>query len=96
MILADAAARQQLFDHFPKVDILVNNMGIFEPMDYMEITDEVWEHFFHVNVFVGKCFSKILFASYAPTKLRPCDFYCQRGSRYAFWRNAAVQHDKKR
>lgn len=56
--LADAAARQQLFDHFPKVDILVNNMGIFEPMDYMEITDEVWEHIFHVNVLSGNALAK--------------------------------------
>ena len=33
-------------------------MGIFEPMDYMEITDEVWGTFFHVNVLSGNALAK--------------------------------------
>jgi NAD(P)-dependent dehydrogenase (short-subunit alcohol dehydrogenase family) len=32
------------------VDILVNNMGIFEVRDFFEITDEQWSNYFNVNV----------------------------------------------
>eukprot|EP01031_Cornospumella_fuschlensis_P037580 gene37580-45648_t len=32
------------------VDVLVNNMGIFETRDFFEITDEIWMNYFNVNV----------------------------------------------
>lgn len=32
--IADPAQQAALFKAFPTVDILVNNMGIFQPMDY--------------------------------------------------------------
>ena len=35
------------------VDILVNNLGIFEPKTFDAITDEDWELFFEVNVMSG-------------------------------------------
>src|SRR5436190_11115891 len=35
------------------VDILVNNLGIFEPKLFPEITDEDWFRFFEVNVLSG-------------------------------------------
>src|SRR6266705_1423514 len=35
------------------VDILVNNLGIFEPKLFAEITDEDWLRFFEVNVLSG-------------------------------------------
>lgn len=34
----------------PEADILVNNMGIFEPKPFFDIPDEDWERFFQVNV----------------------------------------------
>ncbi|ORT56835.1 SDR family oxidoreductase [Streptomyces sp. CB03238] len=34
----------------PEVDILVNNLGIFEPRPALEITDEEWRRYFEVNV----------------------------------------------
>ena len=37
----------------PVVDILVNNLGIFEPKPFPEITDEDWLRFFEVNVLSG-------------------------------------------
>jgi NAD(P)-dependent dehydrogenase (short-subunit alcohol dehydrogenase family) len=37
----------------PVVDILVNNLGIFEPKPFAEITDEDWLRFFEVNVLSG-------------------------------------------
>ena len=37
----------------PNVDILVNNLGIFEPKAFVEITDNDWFRFFEVNVMSG-------------------------------------------
>jgi NAD(P)-dependent dehydrogenase (short-subunit alcohol dehydrogenase family) len=36
-----------------RVDILVNNVGIFEPKAFEQITDADWERFFAVNVMSG-------------------------------------------
>jgi NAD(P)-dependent dehydrogenase (short-subunit alcohol dehydrogenase family) len=35
------------------VEILVNNLGIFEPMEFEDITDADWRRFFDVNVLSG-------------------------------------------
>ncbi|UVM21109.1 SDR family NAD(P)-dependent oxidoreductase [Pseudomonas wadenswilerensis] len=45
---AEGAAR--LFAEVPQTDILVNNLGIFEPKGFFELTDEDWQLFFEVNV----------------------------------------------
>ncbi|MXG89406.1 SDR family NAD(P)-dependent oxidoreductase [Nocardioides flavescens] len=37
----------------PDVDVLVNNLGIFESRPPLEITDEEWRRFFEVNVLAG-------------------------------------------
>src|SRR4051812_12481763 len=37
----------------PSVDVLINNMGIFEPMPFEQITDEDWLRFFETNVLSG-------------------------------------------
>jgi len=37
----------------PEVDVLVNNMGIFEPKAFAEIPDADWFRFFEVNVMSG-------------------------------------------
>jgi NAD(P)-dependent dehydrogenase (short-subunit alcohol dehydrogenase family) len=38
---------------FPSVDILVNNLGIFEPKPFEAIPDADWRRFFEVNVLSG-------------------------------------------
>jgi len=38
---------------FPVIDILVNNLGIFEPKPFEEIPDEDWLRFFEVNLLSG-------------------------------------------
>jgi NAD(P)-dependent dehydrogenase (short-subunit alcohol dehydrogenase family) len=38
---------------FHELDILVNNMGIFEPKPFEQISDEDWIRFFEVNVLSG-------------------------------------------
>jgi NAD(P)-dependent dehydrogenase (short-subunit alcohol dehydrogenase family) len=37
----------------PEVDILINNLGIFEPIHFFETKDEDWTRFFDVNVLSG-------------------------------------------
>ena len=37
----------------PAADILVNNLGIFEPKPFLDIPDEDWERFFRINVLSG-------------------------------------------
>jgi NAD(P)-dependent dehydrogenase (short-subunit alcohol dehydrogenase family) len=58
---ADAAIRA-----VPKVDILVNNLGIYEPKPFGEITDEDWLHMFEVNVLSGIRLSR----HYLPTMIK--------------------------
>src|SRR5579871_1996802 len=38
---------------FPTVDILVNNLCIFEPKPFEAITDDDWRRFFEINVLSG-------------------------------------------
>jgi NAD(P)-dependent dehydrogenase (short-subunit alcohol dehydrogenase family) len=39
--------------HYPEVDVLVNNLGIFEPKPFAEIDDAAWQRMFDVNVMSG-------------------------------------------
>ncbi|MCU0226348.1 MAG: SDR family oxidoreductase [Bryobacterales bacterium] len=51
--LATAAGSAAATAALPDVDILVNNLGIFEPKPFEEITDPDWYRFFEVNVMSG-------------------------------------------
>jgi NAD(P)-dependent dehydrogenase (short-subunit alcohol dehydrogenase family) len=51
--LSTAGAAQALVAKWPEVDVLVNNLGIFEPKPFEEIPDEDWRRFFDVNVLSG-------------------------------------------
>lgn len=51
--MTSAAAAADLVRQFPSVEILVNNLGIFEPETFEEITDDEWKRFFDVNVLSG-------------------------------------------
>jgi NAD(P)-dependent dehydrogenase (short-subunit alcohol dehydrogenase family) len=42
-----------LIETLPDLDILINNVGIFEPKQFPEIPDQDWFHFFEVNVMSG-------------------------------------------
>lgn len=46
---------------FPEVDVLVNNVGIFEPKPFEEIPDEDWLLFFETNVMSGVRLSRFYF-----------------------------------
>lgn len=51
--LGTAEAAESLVKRFPDVEILVNNLGIFEPKPFEEIPDQDWRDFFEVNVLSG-------------------------------------------
>ena len=48
--LGTAEGAAAFIKQVPSTDILVNNLGIFEPKPFFEIPDEDWERFFQVNV----------------------------------------------
>ena len=51
--LSTAAAAEEAARRFPDVEIIVNNLGIFEPKSFEDITDADWIKFFEVNVLSG-------------------------------------------
>ncbi|MCM3453598.1 SDR family oxidoreductase [Heyndrickxia oleronia] len=44
---------QKAIEEFSEVDILINNLGIFEPKEYFTISDEEWFKMFEVNIMSG-------------------------------------------
>ncbi|MDR6940186.1 SDR family NAD(P)-dependent oxidoreductase [Mucilaginibacter pocheonensis] len=50
-----------LIKQLPQIDILVNNVAIFEPKEFAAITDEDWMRFFEVNVLSGVRLSRAYF-----------------------------------
>jgi NAD(P)-dependent dehydrogenase (short-subunit alcohol dehydrogenase family) len=51
--LSSADGCRTLIDKLPDVDVLVNNLGIFEPKPFEQITDADWMRFFETNVLSG-------------------------------------------
>ncbi|MGJ3251428.1 MAG: SDR family NAD(P)-dependent oxidoreductase [Elainellaceae cyanobacterium] len=51
--LSTADGVTQVVQRYPQVDILVNNLGIFEPKPFEQIADDDWEMMFQVNVMSG-------------------------------------------
>ncbi|MFS0781259.1 SDR family NAD(P)-dependent oxidoreductase [Bacillus sp. 1P06AnD] len=67
--IVDIHQREALFEKYPVVDILVNNMGIYEMMQYEDVTDDVWETYFRTNVLAANGLSKF----YLPKMLKNND-----------------------
>lgn len=57
---------EKLTRELPAVDVLVNNVGIFEPKPFAEISDQDWMRFFEVNVLSGVRLSRF----YLPQMLK--------------------------
>jgi len=51
--LSGAEGCRMLVGRLPEVDILVNNLGIFEPKAFEQISDQDWLRFFETNVLGG-------------------------------------------
>jgi len=58
---ADSKQVADLISQLPDVDILVNNVGIFEPKAFKDIPDADWIKFFEVNVLSGVRLSRAYF-----------------------------------
>ena len=44
---------QEVIEKYSEVDILINNLGIFEPVEYFDIPDKDWFKFFETNIMSG-------------------------------------------
>ncbi|UOE96464.1 SDR family oxidoreductase [Alkalihalobacillus sp. LMS39] len=64
--IVDIKQREALFKKHPQIDILVNNVGIYEIMKYEDIDDEVWDKYICTNVLAGNGLSKF----YLPKMLK--------------------------
>jgi NAD(P)-dependent dehydrogenase (short-subunit alcohol dehydrogenase family) len=51
--LTTEAGAEKLFARVEHLDILVNNLGIFEAKPFLQIEDAEWRHFFEANVLSG-------------------------------------------
>jgi NAD(P)-dependent dehydrogenase (short-subunit alcohol dehydrogenase family) len=63
-VIADFADTNQiaaLINQVPEVDILINNVAVFEPKEFAAITDDDWLRFFEVNVMSGIRLSRAYF-----------------------------------
>jgi NAD(P)-dependent dehydrogenase (short-subunit alcohol dehydrogenase family) len=64
--VSTAAGCKSLVAALPDADILINNAGIFEPKEFVDIPDEDWTRFFEVNVMSGVRLSR----AYLPGMLK--------------------------
>jgi NAD(P)-dependent dehydrogenase (short-subunit alcohol dehydrogenase family) len=60
--LSAASVADKLVLKHPQVDILVNNLGIFEVKAFEEISDAEWQRFFEVNVLSGARLARLYLA----------------------------------
>lgn len=51
--LTTAQGVEKVIDELKEVDILINNLGLFEPVDFFESKDEDWQKLFDINVMSG-------------------------------------------
>lgn len=51
--LGGVAGHDRLVDAEPEADIVVSNLGIFQPIDFFDTDDAVWDRHWQVNVMAG-------------------------------------------
>ena len=60
---SDPSSARKVTERVPAVDVLVNNVGIFESKAFSEIPDDDWYRFFEVNVMSGVRLARYYLAS---------------------------------
>ena len=92
--LASAAGADALAKAHPDIDILVNNLGIFEPKAFEDIPDADWTRFFDVNVLSGVRLSRQVLPNNLWVRVHTDDGLIGLGETYYLPRAvAAVIHD---
>jgi len=66
--LGAEAGANAFLKEVPAADILVNNLGIFEPKPFLDIPDDDWRRFFEVNVLSGVRLARAYFPGMAQKK----------------------------
>lgn len=61
--LSKADVAEALAKQYPDVEVLINNLGIFEPCEFENISDADWLRFFEVNVLSGARLSRLYLPS---------------------------------
>lgn len=51
--LKDTEGCNKIISQIPHIDILINNLGFFEPKEFIHISEKEWLHIFNVNVMSG-------------------------------------------
>ena len=51
--LSKAGEVDEVYERFPEVDVLVNNLGMYEPKPFDKITDADWQAIIETNFFSG-------------------------------------------
>jgi NAD(P)-dependent dehydrogenase (short-subunit alcohol dehydrogenase family) len=64
--LSQATVADELLKLYPEIQILVNNLSIFEPKEFTAIADDDWRRFFEVNILSGVRLSR----GYLPRMLK--------------------------
>ena len=80
-VVADAAATEgaaDLLKAAPEVDVLINNLGIYEIKPFGEITDDDWRRYFEINVLSGARLARQYFPRHAEAQLGPDRLHLQR------------------
>ncbi|HET8921969.1 MAG TPA: SDR family NAD(P)-dependent oxidoreductase [Candidatus Acidoferrum sp.] len=80
--LGTASGVQRFLQQAPEADIVVNNLGIFDPKPFLEIPDADWLRFFEVNVLSGVRLSR----HYLPAMLK------KKWGRIIFISSESAQH----
>jgi NAD(P)-dependent dehydrogenase (short-subunit alcohol dehydrogenase family) len=57
--LTTEGGAEKLSARVPRLDVLINNLGIFEPKPFVEISDDDWRRFFDANVLSGVRLSRL-------------------------------------
>ena len=86
----------QLLTQIPDVDILINNVGIFEPKEFINIPDEDWLRFFEVNVLSGIRLSRHYFPKMLKANWGSYHLYFQRIGYSYTGRDDSLWHDQNR
>jgi NAD(P)-dependent dehydrogenase (short-subunit alcohol dehydrogenase family) len=61
--LSQESVAEKLIIKHPHIDVLVNNLGIFEVKPFEQITDVEWQRFFDVNVLSGARLARLCLPS---------------------------------